>query len=318
MGGIDEHAADPLVRRHDYEVLSDGKPLFVREICPASPGSREFLLFVHGVTFPSSVDFDLPIEGYSVTGHLARQGVNCCIFDIRGYGRSHKPARGEPIGMPERARDLSAVYDALVQRHAPSAVVLVGLSSGCNTIAEFLRTYKAAPRSAVFIGPCYLLNPEMKLAVQRVRLIRFFQALIGRRGNVYVSVSSRLLVRRLYAGEEAFIDKSVFDRFVAMAIAMTCPGARGLRAPLLSFPDPKRSWRLWDPMFDASAITCPLLVLRGGTDEFCCERTAESLVRDAGDEARLVTFKDRKHDIHLYRDHRDFFDTIHRFVTRQQ
>ncbi len=70
--------------RREYNLTTNGKALYAREIFPAVQSSGKYVIFVHGLTFPSSVDFDLPRKGYSVTEYLSSKGINCCIFDIRG------------------------------------------------------------------------------------------------------------------------------------------------------------------------------------------------------------------------------------------
>jgi len=304
----------PKVQRNEYHVISDGHPLFVREICPGNPSKKGYVLFVHGLTFPSIVDFDLPINDCSLTEYLANRGINCCIFDLRGYGKSFKPPYGEPIGMAERARDLSAVYQSLMRKHDTKQISLAGLSSGCNTITEFLETSSVSPHSAVFIAPCYLLNPAMMTVLRRAQIIRFLQSLFGRSGNVYASLGKYLLRNRLYQGEEELIDRETFETFVQLAIEITSKGRSRLSAPVLSYPETRPARKKWDPLFNARILSYPLLILRGDRDEFCCQRSAESLARDVTTkEIEIVTFDNRKHDIHLYKQHLDFFETVFKF-----
>ncbi|MDF2367921.1 alpha/beta hydrolase [Sneathiella sp.] len=55
------------------------------------------LLFVHGATYPSSVTFDFVAGGYSWMDTLAEAGFDCWLMDIRGYGRSDRPAEMEQV-----------------------------------------------------------------------------------------------------------------------------------------------------------------------------------------------------------------------------
>ena len=305
------------VVRTDYSVASDEGELFVREVSPQTQQGSGFLLLVHGLSFPSIADFDLPRPGCSLCEYLAARGINCCIFDLRGYGKSYKPRYGRPVGMAERARDLAAVHRSLQSRHPGARVCLGGLSSGCNCVAEYLSVYDVRPSGLAFVAPCYLLNPAMAHVMRRARILRLLVALMGRPRSVYAVMSRGLLTRRLYKGEEELIDRDTFELFLSLSFEMTCPGKQSLRAPVLSYPDPSRASRPWATLFDAKALRSPLLVLRGDGDEFCCARCAEELARDASaKDSQVVTLAERKHDIHLYKKHDDYFETVYRFAER--
>jgi len=66
------------------------------------------------------------------------------------------------------------------------------------------------------------------------------------------SLGKGLLRSRLYAGEEELIDREAFDRFLDLALALTCPGSRKLRAPVLHYPEPRYGSRLWTPLSTSS------------------------------------------------------------------
>ncbi len=219
--------------------------------------------------------------------------------------------------MAERAQDLSTVYHFIKRKYSTDNISLVGLSNGCNTITEFLGTTKETPCSLVFIGPSYILNTAMIMVLKRSKFIRFLQSLIGRKDNVYAPIGIGLLRSRLYRGEEMLIDRDTFELFVTKSIEISSPNSKALRAPVISFPDLDRSWRKWDTLFDAGKITCPLLIMRGDRDEFCCKRTAETLAENVSTkQVTLLTFKDRKHDLHLYMKHLDYFEEIFNFLAK--
>jgi len=62
----DTHKACCDISRVEYSVESDGFRLFVREVLPSVEIYDRCALFVHGLTFPSIVDFDLPGENCTV------------------------------------------------------------------------------------------------------------------------------------------------------------------------------------------------------------------------------------------------------------
>ncbi len=303
------------IHKTDYYIGSADKKLFVCKIYSDSNASDACLLFVHGNTFPSIADFDLPVNGHSFADYMVRRGVNCCIFDHRGYGKSYKPGYGEPIGLAEKAGDLAAVYDFLILNQGIRSIWLICISSGCNTIAEFLSMPRDHIVSMIFLGPCYLFNPHLRECLRKYSLLRFFRSLLGRRRDIYFSFSRKALEKRLYRGEENFISREAFDKFVNTSINTTSPGSKRLKSPILLFPNPDLSIDLWQPLFDARRVMYPLLIIRGDRDNFCCRRSAETLVRDVSTtNVRIATFTDKKHDMHLYTNHLDIFVEIYNFI----
>src|SRR6476646_3887260 len=53
---------------------------------------ERIVLFVHGATFPSETMFDIDLPGGSWMEHAAKRGFDTYIVDVRGYGRSTRPA----------------------------------------------------------------------------------------------------------------------------------------------------------------------------------------------------------------------------------
>lgn len=52
----------------------------------------KIVLFVHGATYPSESAFDIALPGSSWMDYAAAQGYDTYLVDIRGYGRSTRPA----------------------------------------------------------------------------------------------------------------------------------------------------------------------------------------------------------------------------------
>ena len=77
-----------------------GIDIFVRNKRPANLGKytpERTLLFVHGSTYPAHTGFDIPLGGQSWMETIATRGYDVYCLDVRGYGRSTRPAAmGEP------------------------------------------------------------------------------------------------------------------------------------------------------------------------------------------------------------------------------
>src|SRR6516164_4022866 len=89
-------AAGLALAAEDYMVDSGdpGIRLFIRNKHPAGMTqfrSQRTVLYVHGATQAASSTFDLSIDGESWMDHIARQGYDVYLVDLRGYGRSTRP-----------------------------------------------------------------------------------------------------------------------------------------------------------------------------------------------------------------------------------
>src|SRR5215213_11530428 len=78
-GATVPQAQERQITKQDYQIdaVDPGIKLFVRMKAPESnpqATNDNVVLFVHGATFPSTPDFDLPYKDYSWADRLVRQG----------------------------------------------------------------------------------------------------------------------------------------------------------------------------------------------------------------------------------------------------
>src|SRR5215467_14006891 len=76
-------ASDPGIQLHVRNKRLEGRDTFLAE---------RVVLFVHGATYPSETGFDINLPGGSWVENVARNGYDVYFVDIRGYGRSTRPA----------------------------------------------------------------------------------------------------------------------------------------------------------------------------------------------------------------------------------
>ena len=76
-------AADPGIQLHVRNKRIEGRETFSAE---------RVVLFVHGATYPSETGFDIALPGGSWVENVARKGYDVYVVDVRGYGRSTRPA----------------------------------------------------------------------------------------------------------------------------------------------------------------------------------------------------------------------------------
>ena len=128
-----EGAASRALQR--FDVLSDGHPMAVWGRFPADPTA--VVLLLHGRTWSSLPDFDLQVEGESLSlmDALAARGIATYALDARGYGETPRDDTGWLN--PERmADDAVSVLDWIAERHPTlSAPAVMGWSYG-STVAH--------------------------------------------------------------------------------------------------------------------------------------------------------------------------------------
>ena len=110
------------------------------------------VLFVHGATYPSETGFDLRLDGLSWMDVMAQQGYDVYLVDIRGYGKSTRPAimdqpaaDNKPFADSDTAaRDYAAAADWVRKRRNVEKLNVVGHSWG--TVITALYTTRHADK----------------------------------------------------------------------------------------------------------------------------------------------------------------------------
>ena len=105
--GFAATAAPPKIVMEEFQIaaVDPGVMLYVRnkhaeELKTSS--AEKILLFVHGATYPSETAFDLQLNGLSWMDYIAQRGYDVYLVDVRGYGKSTRPAADGCTGGPER------------------------------------------------------------------------------------------------------------------------------------------------------------------------------------------------------------------------
>ena len=125
-----------------FEVDSDGHPMAVWGRLPESP--EAVVLLLHGRTWSSLPDFDLQVEGESLSlmEALADRGIATYALDARGYGETPRTEDGW-LNPDRMAEDVANVLRWIAARHpGQAAPALMGWSlwvnhgaPGCATVA---------------------------------------------------------------------------------------------------------------------------------------------------------------------------------------
>jgi pimeloyl-ACP methyl ester carboxylesterase len=128
--------------------------------------AERIVLFVHGATYPSEATFDIDLPGGSWMENAARKGYDAYFVDIRGYGRSTRPAamNAPPAENPplattaEAVRDVGSAVDFILKRRGVSKINLVGWSWGTAIMAGYATNNNERVNKLVLYAPLWHLK----------------------------------------------------------------------------------------------------------------------------------------------------------------
>lgn len=146
-----------------------GIQLHVRNKRPAGVekfGPERIVLFVHGATYPAETGFDIDLPGGSWMEYAARRGFDVYLVDVRGYGRSTRPAAMSqpPASNPpfadttDAVKDVSAAVEFILKRHGVSKINLVGWSWGTAIMGTYTAQNNAKVQRLVLYAPLYAMR----------------------------------------------------------------------------------------------------------------------------------------------------------------
>lgn len=150
-------ASDPGIQLHVRN-----KRLAGRESFPA----ERVVLFVHGATYPSETGFDINLPGGSWVEHIARKGYDVYFVDVRGYGRSTRPAsmNAPPTENPpfattvDAVKDVGSAVDFILKRRNIPKLNLIGWSWGTAIMGGYTMNNNEKVNKLVLYAPLWHLK----------------------------------------------------------------------------------------------------------------------------------------------------------------
>ena len=144
-----------------------GIEIYVRNKRPADMTSfrpEQTVLYVHGATYPSETAFDLKLDGVSWMEYIASRGYDVWLLDLRGYGKSTRPAEmadkpeaNSPIVTGQTAvKDIGTAVDFILQRRNIPRLNLLGWSWGTTLMATYTTQNAAKVERLVLYAPAWI------------------------------------------------------------------------------------------------------------------------------------------------------------------
>ncbi len=175
--------------------------LFVREriqdkVLKAGRNSTngKVVLFVHGGTYPSVPDFDLPYQDYSWMAYLAAQGFDVYSVDMTGYGKSSRPNMDDKCNIvadqqaiigqaPCPAKfanvatstesdwaDVDAAVEFVRKQTGAAKINLIGWSGGGPRVGGYTAQHPEKVARVVFLAPGYSRETPDKPAAKPAQM----------------------------------------------------------------------------------------------------------------------------------------------------
>jgi pimeloyl-ACP methyl ester carboxylesterase len=251
-----------------------GISLYVRNKHPEGVNrfrAEKIVLFVHGATYPAETSFDLKLNGISWMEYIAQRGYDVYLVDVRGYGRSTRPAEMDkpahenpPIVRTETAvKDVSAAADFVRKRRGVDKINVMGWSWG-TTIMGW---YTAQNNDKV-----------NKLVLYAVGWLRNAPSLTDKGGalGAYRTVTRDAAKARWLTGvpedkKATLIPAGWYEAWADATFATDPVGAREtppvLRAPNGVVADGREHWSAGKPLYDPADIRVPTFLAHAEWDQ---------------------------------------------------
>lgn len=241
------------------------------------------VLFIHGATFGARPAFATP--GYSWLTACADAGRTAYALDARGYGDSERPTAmdDEPGGEPPvraavAADDLAASLAFVRARH--DAVHLVGYSWG-SMVAGVALERGAAVDSVTMYAPVYAPDPE------RVADFDPGDPPAPKREVTRAETRDRWDAHFGDKDPEHYRDAESFDAFwdtlyEGQGVSGDEPTIEAPNGTLADLTEAARD----GPVYDASTVSAPSLVIRGSLDRTATRAEGLSLYDALGSNDR--------------------------------
>lgn len=290
-----------------------------RNLTTISPGN--IVLFVHGATYPSETSFDLQLDGTSWMDYIASRGYDVYLMDVRGYGKSSRPAemdqpadRTPPLVRTETAvRDFGTAVDFVLKRRGVSKLNLLGWSWGTTVAAVYTTRNNEKVNCLVLYAPQWVRKAE---DVRRRPASKL---------GAYSVVKPDMALKRRYAGIPTDKAKEVLpdswaQEWLRATFASDPVGAKVnppfLRAPSGAVQDGREYWSSGKALYDPADIRVPTMIVRGEWDVASQDHMARGVYEKLAHaySKRLVTIPEGAHGLMMEMNRMQLFREVQRFL----
>ncbi len=288
--------------------------------------AESVVLILHGATLPSII-FDLAVfEGHSMLSYIAENGIAAYSLDYRGYGLSSKPIEMDspPVAGNLLITHIDAVVDVhdvlkfINEQHPGKPIVFCGFSWG-STIAGYIASTTNLAKKLILLGPVYSYKNPQWLELANPNDNTNLNPAIK---NYRIALRERwcgLWDRELASNQIFWRDPKVLEELLnhvekSDSNWANLTGKIGcIRIPTGVLADALRVYNQ-NPIYDASKITCPTLVLRGDHDSASLAADVSGIINTLTCHKQLINVDNATHYGILERGAGRFFKAIIDFI----
>lgn len=328
FAGPGAQAKSPKLEATDTMIPSGdpGIQLFVRNKHPAGKETSpdKILLFVHGATYPAETAFDLPIEGVSMMDLIAARGYDVYLVDVRGYGRSTRPAEmsqppaaNKPIVSTKvAAQDLGTAVDYILKKRKVSKINVMGWSWGTSIAGSYTSEHNEKISRLVLYAPQWVrTEPPAPASATPLGAYRLVSK---------DSAKARWLKDVPADKQAGLIPPGVFEAW-ADATWATDPDASKQNPPMLRAPngvaeDGINYWTAGKALYDPGKITVPTLLLHAEWDADLPSYLAQNYFKQLTNTPykRLIELSEGTHTVMLEKNRMQFFRELMGFLDEEK
>lgn len=295
--------------------LDPGINLHVRNRRPADHDAfppERILLMVHGATLPAETAFDIDLPGGSWMEYSALRGFDVYSLELRGYGRSTRPAAMDqppdanaPFADTKDAlRDISAVVNFIAKRRGVARINLLGWSWGTALMAGYAAESPEKVEKLVLFAPMWhpWRAPKYRGAYRTTNLN--FRSAAG--------------IPRERLDEIWPLDW--FNKWRDATLATDAAGAARspavIRAPNGVLKDMAELWAAGRSTYDPAAIRAPTLLVVGEWDNITPPAMAQELFKrlTGAKYKRLIVLSEGSHQVLLQKNRMHLIREVQNFL----
>lgn len=331
VGAVEGGAPATELLEHRVDGPEPKSRLYLRERRPADSGgartARGVVLFLPPFGVPSAAAFD--VAGYSWLEYTAQKGFDSWALDFRGFGQSTRPPEmtqpptqsGPVVRAPDAVADVERAVEYILHLRGTDRVALVGWSWGAVVAGMYAAKHPDRVGKLVLYGAMHgfelpwmakpFVDParprEVNPGLPAYQVVPV-SALIGHWDMMLQQISGPSKPVR---SPEALA--SVIRTFLESDPAPPKEGY--IRRPMGPLVDLYYIWTS-RPLFDASRIQVPTLLIRGDRDAFADPTFLERLTR--APYRREVVIADATHWLIYETNHWQLFREVQNFLDEQE
>jgi len=245
------------------------------QLVPAAGAGQETVVFLHGMGTDSLASFYL-----TMAPPVAAAGINVISYDLRGHGKTDRPARGYTI-----ADFVADLEDLLDQLNVDQPVHLVGNSFGGTLAFSYAAKHPSRVRSIV----CIESEPATEVWASKMTEI------LDHTVKFLAVEESYDWIEANFSAHHRRLARMAADRILTTSIAQEVP-----LGPLLTLDD-------------IAAIRCPVLSILGSNGYQADDLDALTSLLPNGE---VHVFDGQGHSV-LVEQHKNVRELVLRWVERQ-